>query len=276
MRYWSSRAEALARAPAQHVALQPVQHAVEEHHADHEDENSADGGRRVELVRTELDHVAEPARGGHELADDGADQRERHADLERGDDPRRGGGQAHLEEDLALARTHDPRDLLVGRLHRTQPGERPVERQKERQRAGQHDLRQLADPEPDDEERGQSHPRDAVGGHDERIEHPGDELEPRQRHAHGDACHTSEHEPEKRLAQRDEQVAEERPLPHPLDQVTRDAQRAREPERIDDASGRGLPQHQDGEPEAQPPREQPEPHAGALLTSASRSSHSVS
>src|SRR5437867_463528 len=119
MRYWSSRAEALARAPAQHVALQPVQHAVEEHHADHEDENSADGGRRVELVRTELDHVAEPARGGHELADDGADQRERHTDLERRDDPRRGGGQAHLEEDLALARTHDPRDLLVGRLHRT-------------------------------------------------------------------------------------------------------------------------------------------------------------
>ena len=94
---------ALSGAPAEDVAFEAVQQAVEEHHGEHEDEDAADGAGGVELVGVELDHVAEAAGGGHELADDGADERERHPDLERGHDPRRGRGQADLGEDLTLA-----------------------------------------------------------------------------------------------------------------------------------------------------------------------------
>ena len=150
------------RLPAHQALLDPADRAVEDERERGQDEDP--GHHRVDVERALglQDQVADAARRAEVLADDGADEGEADARVQRAEDPAGRARQVDVAQQLALRRAEHAR---VGEHHRADLLDALVdveEDDEEDQRHAERDLAGDAEAEPDREDRRQDDARHAV------------------------------------------------------------------------------------------------------------------
>ena len=163
--------------PAHRDPLDERDREVERDAEDAGDEDRRPGRLEVEERGRALD--LDPERGeraAEVLADDRADHREHARHLQRGEEVRERGRDAHTSEDLTVARCVRVHQLDRRRPHRGEALEHVHEHREEAEHGGDRDLRALVDPEPGDRDRREGDDRHGVRGdevrHQRRAERP--------------------------------------------------------------------------------------------------------
>ena len=125
---------------------------------------------RARLIRT-----ARPLFGAGPLADDRADDRQRHAHPQPAEDARQGGRDLEGREDLAPRRPEAAPELEQPRVDRADADHRRDRDREEDDQRADDDLAQQPRAEPHDEQRRQHQDRDRLGRHEIRRQRAADE-----------------------------------------------------------------------------------------------------
>jgi hypothetical protein len=173
--------------PTQHTPFNQIGEFVHDDDDEHQHGDADEDIGGLEDTRSGADVKAQAFGGGDELASDRADDRERNAGLESGDDIGRHGRQDDSEGQPPAVRAHQARQvdkLLIELLH-AGVGVKKV--QKENQDEDDANLGPDADAEPDDEQRRQRGARHTVERDDDRLEDIGQGFAPAEEIAGPDA-----------------------------------------------------------------------------------------
>ncbi len=222
------------RFPAQQARLELAHRQAEQpgHHCEHD--QAREHTRGVEARGARGDQVAEPMVGGENLRDDHAEQRIGEAEVEPGEDPRQRRRERDLPENVALGGAHQPRDGENVVVHVLGAAERVHQQDEEHQRERGHDLGQHPDAEPEDDQRRQRHPGQAVERKDERRQHLVPERRARKQEPAEDAERGGDHEGDQGLVDGDGDIADERAALHEMPELLHDQGGRADPERIDE------------------------------------------
>src|SRR2546427_1488915 len=179
--------------------LEPAERAVEDGHEGHEHDQSRENHVRIEQRLAVLDDPADAAVGPEVLAQDGPDHREAHARAQAREDPREGRGEEHVAHEIAAAAPHHPDVVDQVHVDFTKPGVRAEEDDEEDEAHHHGHLGGEPDPEPHDEEGGESDPRHGVEDHHQRLEQLGEKWREGEEHAHEHPAQDPDGEADDRL-----------------------------------------------------------------------------
>ncbi len=163
-------AAALRHVPRHREPLGEV-HEVEQDRAQHAKQH--DRGEHpcgLEHALGGEDGVAQPHLRGHELAGDGADERERDRDLHAREHGGQRGRKADLPQHLERRGAHRLGEIEDVRVDRAQPEHGIDDDREQRDQHGDRHLGARARPHPDDEKRGQGDLRNGVERDQERVQ----------------------------------------------------------------------------------------------------------
>src|SRR2546426_33282 len=217
-----------------------------------------------EEVPPVVDEVPEPLFGADELGDDDDEERERHAETDPGQELRQRRRQHDAEKERRAPGAQAGGGAEQQRVHPPDRVDRREEHRKERRVGDERDLRRLADPHPDDEERQHRQRRGRPPDLDDRLPPgagprgvappppPGEGPEGAPREADDDAL------------ERGGDVAPELAGRGELRHLPQDAPRAGEEDRIEevpehDESRREAPHEEEGDDGARPEDPRPPP-----------------
>src|SRR5947199_7442077 len=157
--------------PRARTPLDPLQEPSRRHAEDPEGDDAREDVLGLEQLERFPQEEAESGFRRLDLRDEDQDQRHAGAETQAGEDVRQGAGQDHLDEDLKSAGAEIERGLDEQGVDRLHPRDRVDEHQEEHADGDGHDLRRIAEPEPEQEEREERGLRDRIDGGDPRIEH---------------------------------------------------------------------------------------------------------
>src|SRR5947208_3017823 len=210
-----------------------------------------------EEVPPVVDEVAEPLFGADELGDDDDEERERHAETDPGQDLRQRRRQHDAEEERRAPGAQAGGGAEQQRVHLPDRVDRREEHRKERRVGDERDLRRLADPHPDDEERQHRQRRDRPQDLDDRLEQVADHGEVPSRQPEGERQEGARREADDDALDRGGDVAPELAGHGELRHLSQDAPRAGEEDRIEevpehDESRRETPHEEEGDDRIHP------------------------
>src|SRR5437870_2604572 len=217
-----------------------------------------------EEVPPVVDEVAEPLFGADELGDDDDEERERHAETDPGQDLRQRRRQHDAEKERRAPGAQAGGGAEQQRVHPPDRVDRREEHRKERRVGDERDLRRLADPHPDDEERQHRQRRDRPQDLDDRLEQVADHGEVPSRQPEGERQEGARREADDDALDRGGDVAPELAGHGELRHLPQDAPRAGEEDRIEevpehDESRREAPHEEEGDDGARPEDPRPPP-----------------
>src|SRR5438445_128052 len=190
-----------------------------------------------EEVPPVVDEVAEPLFGADELGDDDDEERERHAETDPGQDLRQRRRQHDAEEERRAPGAQAGGGAEQQRVHLPDRVDRREEHRKERRVGDERDLRRLADPHPDDEERQHRQRRDRPQDLDARLAQAAGERRVPRRQPEGERQEGARREADDDALERGGDVAPELAGRGELRHLPQDAPRAGEEDRIEEGPG---------------------------------------
>src|ERR1700722_5862299 len=164
----------LLSAPAVMVAYIPLSNRdrAKQRGADHAQDEERCKDRRRFHPRTSVEDVeAEPGPGRDELADDDADDRQRHRDFHPAEDRRQREREPHQHKTLPIRGGQRAAEAQGRRIGAGKPKHRRDDDGKEADEDGKRDARLAGDAEPDNKKRRQRNFRNELEQHQVRVQH---------------------------------------------------------------------------------------------------------